>query len=184
VENEGLQDFISMDGMNRDDAIIYLMRRYGEEIKRVVYMFVQNWQQTETITQEVFVTIYAEIDTFRLVEDLAVRNWIYSIMIRKTKGHLNSWTYRKEMLRAKSKLHICINDTVTEDQLLYEAILELPIKFREVIILHYYCQFPLIETGVILKMSNSKIELRINEGKKLLQKSLETLGGDISWGII
>lgn len=54
VKNEGLQGSLSMDGMNRDDAIIYLMRSYGEEIKRVVYMFVQNWKQAEMITQDVF----------------------------------------------------------------------------------------------------------------------------------
>jgi RNA polymerase sigma-70 factor, ECF subfamily len=73
---------------------------------------------------------------------------------------------------------------VSRDQLLYDTILALPIKFREVIILHYYCQFPLVETGIILKVRLSKVELRVNEGKKLLQKSLETLGGDISWEII
>jgi RNA polymerase sigma-70 factor, ECF subfamily len=184
VKNEGLQDSISMDGMNRNDAIIYLMRRYGEEIKRVVYMLVQNWQQAETITQDVFITAYAELDRFRLVEDLAVRNWIYSIMIRKTKQHLDSWTFRKQVLRGKSKSPACNTDTVSEDRLLYEAILALPNKFREVIILHYYCQFSLVETGHISKLRLSKVELRVNEGKKLLQKSLETLGGDISWEII
>ncbi|WP_165389322.1 sigma factor [Fictibacillus sp. BK138] len=85
MENKGLQEFISMDGMNRNDAIIYLMRRYGEEIKRVVYMFVQNWPQAETITQDVFVTAYTHLDTFR-VEDITVRNWIYSVMIKKRKS--------------------------------------------------------------------------------------------------
>lgn len=184
MENVGLQDSISMDGMNRDDVIIYLMRRYGEEIKRVVYLFVQNWQQAEAITQDVFVTSYAEIDTFRLIEDTAVRNWIYSIMIRKTKEHLNSWTYRKQVLRVKSKSRIGNNDAVSEDQLLYEAILALPIKYREVIILHYYCRFSLVETSHISKLQLSKVEFRVREGKKLLQKSLETLGGDISWEII
>jgi RNA polymerase sigma-70 factor, ECF subfamily len=184
VKNEGLQDSISMDGMNRDDAIISLMRRYGEEIKRVVYMFVQNWQQAETITQDVFVTAYAELDRFRLVEDIAVRTWIYTIMIKKTKEHLGNWTFRKQVLRGKSKLHTRNNENVSEDQLLYEAILKLPIKYREAIILHYYCQFSLAETGHILKIRLSKLEHLVKDGKKLLQKPLETLGGDISWEII
>ncbi|WP_130293331.1 RNA polymerase sigma factor [Fictibacillus sp. BK138] len=89
-----------------------------------------------------------------------------------------------QVLRGKSKLRTRNNDNVSEDQLLYEAILKLPIKFREVIILHYYCQFSLVEIGHILKVPLSKVELRVNEGKKHLQKSLETLGGDISWEII
>jgi RNA polymerase sigma-70 factor, ECF subfamily len=184
VENEGLQDSISMDGMNNEDVIIYLMRRYGEEIKRVVYMFVQNWQQAKTVTQDVFVTAFTEIDTFRIIEDTTVRKWIYSIMIRKTKEHLNGWTYRKQVLRGKLKSRVGNNDAVSEDQLIYEAILKLPIKFREAIILHYYCQFSLVETGHISKLQLSKVQFRVKEGKKLLQKSLETLGGDISWEII
>jgi RNA polymerase sigma-70 factor, ECF subfamily len=68
-------------------------------------MFVKNWQHAETIIQDVFVTIYAELDTFRRVEDTAIRNWIYSVMIRKTKEYLDSWTYRKQVLQGIQATH-------------------------------------------------------------------------------
>nr|WP_285876789.1 sigma factor [Fictibacillus phosphorivorans] len=55
------------------------MKTYGEEIKRLVYTFVKNWQSAEDITQDVFVTLYTKLDTFR--GDSAIRSWIYSIAI-------------------------------------------------------------------------------------------------------
>jgi RNA polymerase sigma-70 factor, ECF subfamily len=130
------------------------MRRYGEEIKRVVYMFVKNWQQSEAITQDIFVTMFAEIDTCR-IDDTSLGRWVYSIAIRKTKIFKDSWKYRKQFIKGKSKSSLRVNEAIFEERLLYDAILALPVK-----------------------------TLRLNQGKKLMQKSLETLGGEFSWEII
>lgn len=62
-------------------------------------------------------------------------------MIRRTKEYMDSWTYRKQMLRGKSKSHVCNIEAVSEDQLLYESILVLPIKYREVMMLHFIVNF-------------------------------------------
>jgi RNA polymerase sigma-70 factor, ECF subfamily len=183
VENDGLRDSISIDGMSNDDAILYLMRRYGEEIKRMVYMFVKNWQQSEAITQDIFVTMYVELDTFRM-DDTALRGWIYSIVIRKTKVFRDSWTYRKQKFMGKPNSSFRKNVSESEDRLLYDVVLDLPIKYREVIVLHFYCQFSVEEISQLLKLRHSKVTLRLNRGKKLMQKSLETLGGEFSWEII
>jgi RNA polymerase sigma-70 factor, ECF subfamily len=183
LKNERLRNSISIDGMSNDDAILYLMRRYGEEIKRMVYMFVKNWHQSEAITQDIFVTMFAELNTFR-IDDTSLRRWVYSIAIRKTKKHMDSWTYRKQKFMGKPNSSVRKNESVSEDRLLYDVVLDLPTKYREMIVLHFYCQFSVEEISQLLKLRHSKITLRLNQGKKLMQKSLETLGGEFSWEII
>jgi RNA polymerase sigma-70 factor, ECF subfamily len=184
VKNEGLRDSISIDGMCNDDAIIYLMRRYGEEIKRLVYTFVKNWQQAEDITQDVFVTLYTKLDTFR--GDSAIRSWIYSIAINRSKDFLKSWSYRKLALTDKfsnaqnENVH-SVEDGVTsnsDDQLLYEAVLSLQLKYREVILLHYYKEFSVREICQIITMNESTVKTRLSRARKLLQEKYLELGGE------
>nr|WP_231620668.1 sigma factor [Fictibacillus sp. 7GRE50] len=59
------------------------MRCYGEEIKRLVYTFVKNWQQAEDITQDVYIALYTKLDTFR--GESTLKSWIYTIAINKSK---------------------------------------------------------------------------------------------------
>lgn len=183
MKNERLRDSISIDGMSNDDAILYLMRRYGEEIKRMIYMFVKNWQQSEAITQDIFVTMFAELDTFRM-DDTSLRRWVYSIAIRKTNIYMDSWTYLKQFIKGKPNSSVRKNVSASEERMLYDVVLDLPIKYREMIVLHFYCQFSVEEISQLLKLRHSKVTLRLNQGKKLMQKSLETRGGEFSWEII
>jgi RNA polymerase sigma-70 factor, ECF subfamily len=184
VKNEGLWDSISLDGMSNDDAIIYLMRRYGEEIKRLVYTFVKNWQQAEDITQDVFVTLYTKLDTFR--GDSAIRSWIYSISINRSKDFLKSWSYRKlaftdKFSNAQKENVLSAEDGVisnSDDQLLYKAVLSLQLKYREVILLHYYKEFSVSEICEVLTMNESTVKTRLSRARKLLQETYLELGGE------
>lgn len=170
--------------MSNDDAIIYLMRRYGEEIKRLVYTFVKNWQQAEDITQDVFVTLYTKLDTFR--GDSAIRSWIYSIAINRSKDLLKSWSYRKLAFTDKFSSVQRENDHSAEDgvisssenQLLYEAVLSLQLKYREVILLHYYKEFSVREICEVLTMNESTVKTRLSRARKLLQEKYIELGGE------
>jgi RNA polymerase sigma-70 factor, ECF subfamily len=184
VKNQGLKENVSIAGMSNDDAIVFLMRTYGEEIKRLVYTFVKNWQQAEDITQDVFVTLYTKLDTFR--GDSAVRSWIYSIAINRSKDFLKSWSYRKLaftdkfMNDRKDSAHSAEDGALTnsEDQLLYQAVLSLSIKYREVILLHYYKDFSIREICDLLSMNESTVKTRLSRARKLLQEQYLELGGE------
>ncbi|MBH0156558.1 sigma-70 family RNA polymerase sigma factor [Fictibacillus sp. 5RED26] len=184
MKSEGLRGSISIDGMTKDDAIVYLMRCYGEEIKRLVYTFVKNWQQAEDITQDVYIALYTKLDTFR--GESALKSWIYTIAINKSKDFLKSWSYRK--LAFTDKFTASSNGSVdsaedgvvsnSEDELLYQAVLSLPIKYREVILLHYYKEFSIREICELLKISESTVKTRLSRGRKVLQETYFELGGE------
>ncbi|MBH0173615.1 sigma-70 family RNA polymerase sigma factor [Fictibacillus sp. 23RED33] len=184
MKSEELSDSISIDGMSKDDAIVYLMRCYGEEIKRLVYTFVKNWQQAEDITQDVYISLYTKLDTFR--GESAVRSWIYTIAINKSKDFLKSWSYRKLAFtdkfttNQKESAHSAEDGVIasSEDQLLYQAVLSLPLKYREVILLHYYKEFSVGEIGELLSMNESTVKTRLSRARRVLQDSYIELGGE------
>lgn len=167
-------------GLNREDALIWLMKRYGEEIKRLVFTFIKSWPQAEDITQEVFITLYTKLDTFR--GEAAIRSWIYSIAINKSKDYLKSWSYRKMQFKGNSYsekdgiAHQVISHT--EDRILYQAVLQLPIKYREVILLHYYKEFSVREMSNFLSINEATVKTRLSRGRKLLHDQYLELGGE------
>ena len=159
LEKEELSADVDLLALNREDALICLMKKYGEEIKRLVFTFIKSWPQAEDITQDVFITLYTKLDTFR--GEAAIRSWVYSIAINKSKDYLKSWSYRKMQLTDKFKSdsssekdavehHVISN---TEDIILYQAVLRLPLKYREVILLHYYKEFSVRETSNFLSIN-------------------------------
>jgi RNA polymerase sigma-70 factor, ECF subfamily len=56
--NTGQSDYDVVRSLDKECAIIFLMRKYGEEIKRFNFTIVKNWSQAEDLTQDVFLSIY------------------------------------------------------------------------------------------------------------------------------
>jgi RNA polymerase sigma-70 factor, ECF subfamily len=187
VEKEDLSARFNLDALSREKALICLMKQYGEEIKRLIYTFVKNWPQAEDLTQDVFVTLYTKLDTFR--GDAAIRSWIYSIAINKSKDYLKSWSYRKMQITGKLKVEsFSEKDAVenyvisnTEDRALYQAVLQLPLKYREVILLHYYKGFSVRETSDFLSLKEATVKTRLSRARKLLHDQFLKLGGEQLW---
>lgn len=124
------------------DFLTSLMLTYGEEIKRLVYSYLKDWVLTEDVTQDVFVTIYLKLDSFQGNSD--IKTWIYRIAINKCKDKLKSWKYKKlfltnqffSLIETKTPEFYVI-DGQQKDKVV-QTIFNLPIKYREVIILYYY----------------------------------------------
>lgn len=128
--------------------------------------------------------MYTKLDTFR--GESALKSWIYTIAINKSKDFLKSWSYRK--LALTDKFTANSNESVdsaedgvisnSEDELLYQAVLSLPIKYREVILLHYYKEFSIREICELLTINESTVKTRLSRARTKLQDSYIHLGGE------
>lgn len=172
--------------MNPIEAVELIMNNYGNDIKKFVYTYVNNEVDADDITQEVFVTVYLKLNTFK--GDSTLKSWIYSIAANKCKDHLRKHRLRHNNLIEKiikqQKVNVATvstaNSQSTLEDYLFEKILELPIKYREVIILYYYKELPIKEIGLILKMKEATLQSRLLRGRKklrdLIQERVNELG--------
>ncbi|RLQ96345.1 sigma-70 family RNA polymerase sigma factor [Falsibacillus albus] len=172
-----------MAGMKPDDAIEILMNMYGEELKRLMFSYTKNWAQTEDLIQEVFLAIYQKLDTFEGRSKL--KSWIYSIAINKCKDYLRSWHFRKLQLTDQFFSFGDEGGAVPEEELilkdesrqLIKFVLQLPIKYREVIILFYYKDLSTDEISQLLEISLSTVKTRLHRGREKLKKMHSLRGG-------
>jgi RNA polymerase sigma-70 factor, ECF subfamily len=166
---------------NDIEQLNYIMEEYGEEIKRLVFTYTKNWPQAEDITQEIFISVYNNLNEFR--EQSTVRTWIYRIAINKCKDYVRSWHYTKTLLtnsffqksKDKSPEEAYLQNEQKEQ--VSKLILELPINYREVIILYYFKEFSLEEISTTLEINPNTVKSRLRRAKKSLESKISTKGG-------
>lgn len=168
------------------NALEKIMDLYGEELKRLIYTYVKNTADTDDVTQEVFVTVYKKLDTFKGQSTL--RSWIYSIAINKAKDHLRSWQSRnkrlKDRLTQAAQTSEASGDTPedymikqSEASRLLKHVMDLPVKYREVIVLHYFKELSTKEIADALHMKEVSVRTRLKRGRDKLKQLLSTERG-------
>lgn len=105
--------------------------------------------------------------------------------INKSKDYLKSWTYRKVQLQNKLFSHASkrnLDELVKKDEqaIIGEAILELPLKQREVLIYFYFNEMTITEIAHILSIPEGTVKTRLRRGKELLRKQLK----GIEWEVL
>lgn len=155
-----------------------VMDDYGERLIRLAYTYVKDWGEAEDIVQEVFTTCYTKLDTFR--GEGSLKSWLYAITVNKCKDHLKSW-FRRNIHPANlfewfipsqektPELLLVVEDEYTE---LAERILELPVKYREIIMLFYQEELSIQEICTMLHVNASTVKSRLHRARKLLKSSL------------
>ncbi|MFC4558300.1 sigma-70 family RNA polymerase sigma factor [Virgibacillus kekensis] len=167
-------------------AIEKIMDLYGDEIKRLIYTYVKNTADTDDVTQEVFVTVYKKLDTFKGQSSL--RSWIYSIAINKAKDHLRSWQSRNKRLKDRliqsARVKKDTSDSPEDHTLkqsefssLLNQVMGLPIKYREVIVLHYFKELSTKEIADALSMKEVSVRTRLKRGRDKLKQLLSAERG-------
>lgn len=164
---------------DKDALIDELMERYGQDILRLVYSYVNNSQMAEDLTQDIFVKCYKSLHTYSGKSKL--RTWLWRIAINHCKDYLKSWYNRNVLVTEEEPTNYrtakeMIEDAVIqkeEDDQLIAAIMTLPIKYREVIYLFYYEELLIKEIAVLTEVSANTVKTRLRRAKELLKERLE-----------
>ncbi|MCC5803893.1 sigma-70 family RNA polymerase sigma factor [Rossellomorea vietnamensis] len=155
-----------------------LMDRYGKQLMNLAYTYCKDWGMSEDIVQEVFISAFKNIDTFK--GRSSYKTWLYAITINKSKDFLRK-PFMKEPFfqRMKNKVKP-VHPTPEEHVIQKEGqhglaaeVMSLPIKYREVIILHYYDDLSTKEVADLLNIPLSTAKTRIQRGRMALRKQLE-----------
>ncbi|WP_413364350.1 sigma-70 family RNA polymerase sigma factor [Lysinibacillus sp. 3P01SB] len=155
---------------------------YSEQLLRIAYYFTKNLHAAEDIVQDVFIKFsqsnYKEIGQLRA--------YLTKLTINRSKDYLKSWTYRK--IQFQEHLPTIVfsqKDKMIQKELrstIGEAILALPIKYREVIILYYYEDLHTADIAALLQQPESTIRTRLRRAREKLRPVLSNEWEDLYEG--
>lgn len=157
---------------DRSQRLEQLIDRYQEQVMRMCFLYLCDKTMAEDAMQETFLKAYRAIDSFR--GDASEKTWIMKIAMRTCYDMNHSGWFR------------IINRHVTPDMIpepavpfeesddeLISAIIRLPIRLREVILLYYYQHLTVNEVAETLGISQSSVSGRLKRGRKKLKAMIE-----------
>ncbi len=163
----------------RDKWFENIMDQYGDRLTKLSYNYLKDWNLAEDIVQDVFITCYKKYD--KMSEVVSFKAWIYRITINKCKDMLKSSLFKKVIINPDLFKRI-ISSEVTpemrvmkknEEEYLSICVLELPLKYREVITLFYYEELPIDEISELLKIKRNTVKTRLSRARLKLKTNLE-----------
>ncbi len=160
-----------------------LVERYKDSVFNLVYRFTDDYGEAEDISQEVFVTLYKKLNTYK--GEAKLSTWIYRIATNKS----IDWHRKKKrktifsLFDDNNKIGNIKSDIpppqelyiLTEEQRELQAVVNrLDEKYRIVVVMYYYQQLSCKDIAEILHISTRTVETRLYRAKKLLKKHIKT----------
>lgn len=153
-----------------------LVRTYADLILRLSYTYLKSAQDAEDICQEVLLKRLKRAEPFQ--SDEHERAWIIRVTANACKDILR---------RADRRLDVVDLDDIPEPiapqeqelqsanpSRVLDAVMNLPVTYREAIYLHYYEGYPLKEIAQITGRSESAVAQHLSRGRSKLRAILGT----------
>lgn len=157
-----------------------LYEKYAKQVYNLALQYVQNSNDAEEITQDVFLAAYQSLDKFR--NEANHSTWLYRIAINKSLDFLKAKKRKKRFFWFTGELSE--NDSVEFDHpgvlienkeetaFIFSCINELPPNQKTALILHKIEQLPLAEIAGIMELTPKAVESLVQRAKTNLSKKI------------
>ncbi|MFF2480990.1 RNA polymerase sigma factor [Paenibacillus sp. NPDC058071] len=157
-----------------------LMTQFGQEVWNLAFILTKRHDLADDITQDVFFNAYRNIRTFR--GESSIRTWLLSITRNTSINYLRTAFLRKVTLMewvsdlgtSPSAETEVLDQSFTDD--LWLAVMELPLKYREVLILFGKYDLSIKEIAKTLGVSDGTVRSRLSRARKKMNNWNEGVG--------
>lgn len=168
-----------------DETLRRLMHTYGQDIWNYAYLITKRHDAADDIAQEVFVKAYTHIHQFR--GESSVKTWLLAITRYASFNYRRSAFFRNVLLvgfvrsrgegvsAEKQALDLIITDQ------LWEIVMRLPKKYREVLVLDAHYDMTLKEIANLLGISEGAVKSRLYRARAKVSESLKE---EVEYGTI
>lgn len=170
-------DFSLIKRFNNGDETAFrtLVSRHKEKVRNLIYLTLGNTDAIDDISQDVFVSVYRKLKTFRFESQFTT--WLYRITVNKCRDHLRKikirsifspFTNEEDTLIAPEQLP----DDFDIKIIVREAIAKLPEKLKVPLILKDFDGLSYQEISETMGVEIGTIKSRIFRAREGLKKIL------------
>ncbi|MFC0015722.1 MULTISPECIES: RNA polymerase sigma factor SigW [Allobacillus] len=182
MENE-INQIVKQVKKGNKDAFGIIIDTYEKRIYQHCYRLLGSFHEAEEVTQEAFVKAYTKIHTFKNKQSFAP--WIYRIAtntavdwMRKKKPLYildqpmavgENITYLDHIENTSETPQETVEQKENQDEM-QQYLLQLPSKYRVVLVLRYMDEFSLKEISETLDLPTGTIKTHLHRGREALRK--------------
>lgn len=159
-------------GCEHEEAMIRMVNEWQLPLLRLCYIQLQDKGMAEDAVQETFLKAFRSIQTFR--GECSEKTWLTRIAINTCRDmQRGGWFRHIDRRVTLDMLPEAITQPTEDHADLTLAVINLPRKYREAIMLYYYQDMDTTEIGSVLGIAQSSVSNRLRKGREMLRKTLE-----------
>ncbi len=141
--------------------------RYSDMVYRLAFVRTKSKYESDDILQEVFLR-YMKVWK-KMQSEEHVKAMLLRITVNCSNSHKTSfWQKNTESLSN----NLAVSENFSETNVL-EEVLKLPLKYRTVIHLHYYCGYSVKEIAEISKLNVSTVKTHLSRARAILKNTIK-----------
>ena len=141
-----------------------LVNQYGDMLYRICLLSLKNHADAEDAVQEVFLKYFTRAPEFH--SENHRKAWLITVALNQCK---TIHRQKKRSIPTEPEL-LKISETISqENHAILDALVQVPEKFRIVLILHYVEGYKIQEIANLIGKSSSAVKMRLSKGRKLLE---------------
>ena len=157
--------------MRSEQETVRAVKRYADTVRRLCMLHLKSYHDTEDIFQTVFLKYVLSSVVFENEEH--EKAWFIRVTINACRDMLRNF-FRSHTVSLEEVLNQAVEVSPDHSEVL-EAVLTLPVKYRDVVYLHYYEGYTAGETAKILGKNVNTVYTLLTRSRQMLR---EKLGGD------
>lgn len=154
--------------MQSEKDVNHAVEKYADMVWRVCFYHLKNRADTEDVFQNVFLKYMLNEKPFQNEE--YEKSWLLRVSINACKDYLKNF-FRRNVVSIDTLREIRA-ELPEEHREVLEALLALPVKYKDVLYLHYYEGYTAAEIGKILGKKDNTVYSLLSRGRELLKKRL------------
>ena len=154
--------------MKTEKELTAAVNKYGDLVLRLCLIHLKNKADSDDIFQEVFLRYYRHNGSFE--SDEHEKAWIIRVTNNACKDLLRNFFHSRTV--SIDEIGELQGRDETEYREVFEAVLSLPEKNREVVYLYYYEGYKAKEIASILKMNVNTVYTLLTRSKEMLKGML------------
>ena len=156
-----------------EEMIRRMMESYGDAVLRMCYMNFRDVMMAEDAAQDTFLKAYQKCSSFR--GECSEKTWLMRIAINTCRDYQRrAWLRWMDRSVDAERLMLPGGTPVdSQDDTVIRAVMALPARDREVVLLRYYQQMKLDEISCTLGIPQGTVTSRLNRARSKLRRQLE-----------
>lgn len=161
--------------LRTDEEIAAIYHRHVDTVYRICFSYMKNAADTEDIVQETFLKLITYGRQFQ--SENHEKAWLIVTASNACKDALKHWSRKTENIEnCRIPADFDFSEDFSKDNEIVDAILRLPVKYKDAVYLYYYEGYTTAEIAKMLHCPNSTVRNRLAKARKLLKKYFS--GGD------
>lgn len=165
----------------RDFESIY--KDYSRLVYWAAYRVLSNKEQTEDVTQNVFITVLKSMGEISALSDAQLKGWLYRVAVNAAldaKRRAGHEVLSDEPVGAEVPDTTGTPEEQVEKDMLRTAVREaldsMEEVYREPLMMFYYSEMSIKEISETLEVSEGTVKSRMSRGRKILARHLRAKG--------